>query len=467
VSSPDIPTEASCTGTSRLGMVGKKTAVVELGVSCAQRAVSGPSRWFAILRADKAIKVQIAAEVYDPAAAPKLTLEADGADLDGDQIDDVTLRVSVEGGGAPFEPGPKMSATLKWFDRPVGLSRDPATPDASFATLASQAMARSVRVKEAPAVPNQVAQIRALYRALCPEAGAPRIVRSGGGSQACGHSRALEDAGLAESRAYVTMNDPLRAIAALERAQRPPATKTASRTTEAQGWIASIAPTVQGKARILGTVPAVDAARAPQWGPLAFEASGKLLIKTADKVVRVDPESAEEAETDVAPWKTQVISPDGAMRWIEAYNACDGVALRATFQPLKEGEMKDVALPVPSPFGLKCNTARGERATVIPIAWGPRGIEAVVSGEPLLIAPDLSRATPLAALLDQPYQMGSPRSPSGKVLAVATSLGILVRGPKSALVRSPDLDNAGQCAPADDGTRVACIKGGRAIYASF
>src|SRR5207253_1710197 len=120
-----------------------------------------------------------------------------------------------------------------------------AATEASLASLAAIAMVRASRTKDAPAVPLWVSQMRALFRAICPEAGAPRIVhKAGAASMACGSSRALEEAGLAEARAYATAGDPLRAIAALDRAQRPPATKSASRTSEVDGWIAAAAPTV-------------------------------------------------------------------------------------------------------------------------------------------------------------------------------------------------------------------------------
>src|SRR5262249_855636 len=143
----------------------------------------------------------------------------------------------------PFEPAPRTSAIVRWFDRPAGMSRDPGEPDASLRTLATAAAARAARAKDAPQVPLQVRQIRALYAAICAEGGNPRITNvPGARAISRGPSRALEEAGLAEVRAYAIAGDPLRAITALDRAQLPPATKTAQRTNDAHAWIAQAAP---------------------------------------------------------------------------------------------------------------------------------------------------------------------------------------------------------------------------------
>ena len=65
-------------------------------------------------------------------------------------------------------------------------------------------------------MPGWVAQTRALWGSLCADGGAPRLVGvAGTGSITCGSTRALEDAGLAEVRAWSTQGDGLRA--ALER----------------------------------------------------------------------------------------------------------------------------------------------------------------------------------------------------------------------------------------------------------
>ena len=403
----------------------------------------------------------------------RLTLDFDGADRDGDGLDDIAVRVSLDGGAPPFEPGPRVSAVVRWFDRPAGMSRDPDEPDASLRTLASWAATRAAKPKEAPAIPRYVEQVRSLYRALCAEGGSPRVVDvQGAHALPCGPSKGLEEADLAEVRAYAVTGDPLRAISALDRAQLAPATRTSTRTTDAQGWITQAAPlhAAPSVLRALGAVPHIERGRAPSWGALAFEPSGKLLVHTVAGVVRADPVQGDEgAADDVQPWRSGVVSPEGAYRWVEAYDACDAISLHATFAPNAGGDVRDVALPIAPPLGAKCDHAgaRGEPATTLPIAWGPRGLEAIVAGEPLLFSPDFARATPSVAPLDQPVTLGAPRSPNGKVVAVATAMGILVRGAHARIFRAKELEGGylelRDCAVSNDGARVACVRGGRAF----
>jgi hypothetical protein len=330
-------------------------------------------------------------------------------------------------------------------------------------------------------VPPIVDQAKALFRALCAEGAAPRLRKVGGGGLPCGQSRALEELGLADVRAFATLGDPLRAITALDRAERTPATRTPARASDAQGWIVQAAPVVQARAiRPVSAVPKSVRGGAPSWGALAFDASGMLLVRTAAGVVRVEPELGDESDADgVSTWPSAVASPDGSMRWIEAYDPCDAFALRATFAPTgEEGDMRDLPVPVPPPLASKC-AKKGDAAQAIAFAWGTRGLEAVIGGEPVLVAPDLSRASPLPGFMDQPSQPGAPRSPNGRLMVVATSQGLLVRSARSDaagraqdaagkphLLRAKSLDGAytvqTDCAVSNDGTRVACVQGGRA-----
>jgi hypothetical protein len=238
---------------------------------------------------------------------------------------------------------------------------------------------------------------------------------------------------------------------------------------EAQGWITQVAPVSKAKAvRPFAAVPIAASGREPTWGPLAFEASGKLLVRTKAGVVRVDPDLGDEAAApDAGEWKAAVTSADGATRWIETYDPCDGLPLRAAFEPASGDDLKEVALPVAAPIGGKCAGSRGAAARAVPVAWGAGGLEAIVEGEPVLISGDLSRASALATFLDQPVMPGAPRSPDGKTYVMATGAGIVVRGAggKARLLRAAELEGAyGEqrgCVVSTDGTHVACVRGGK------
>jgi hypothetical protein len=468
---PALAGPAGCAPEHRLAQIGPHSLGVEMGTLCER--TSGV-RWVAALGINgDTPRIQFHATLLDPVNAPLLAVELDGSDRDGDGLDDIAVHVSIEGGAAPFEPGPRVSVVLRWFDRRAGMSRQPDEPEASFRALASFAAARAPKLREAPLVPRYVEEVRSLYRALCAEGGEPRVVDvDATRALSCGAGKGLEEAGLAEVRAYAVIGDPLRAIAALDRAQLPPATRTPQRTTDAQAWIAQSAPVLAGPSvlRAIGAVPEIERGTAPAWGALAFEPSGKVLIRTMAGVVRADPVQGDEAAADdVKPWRPEVVSPDGASRWLEAFDPCDGVSLRASFQPSGGGDVREVALPLPSPLGARCepNKARAEPAPALPIAWGPRGLEAIVAGEPLLVAPDLTKAAPLNGSLDQPVTLGAPRSPNGKILVVPTSQGIYVRRTHSRLLRAKELEGGyfelRDCVASDDASRVACVRGGRAF----
>lgn len=472
-SAPGIATsDTRCTMVRKLGVSGKRTASVELGVSCPVSSSRDPSRWIGVYLLGTTPKLHFSADVVDPTGAPKLTVDVDGADRDGDGIDDVSLAITLEGGGAPFEPLAKTTATLRWFDRPAGMSRDPDEPDASLRSLSAALAVRAGKAATAPPVAGQVRAARALFGALCNEGGAPRLRNVlGDVGLRCGSSRGLEEAGLAEVRAQASLGEPLVAITALDRAQLAPATKTATRTNDALAWIDALAPvTAPVQFRAVSAVPLVERGRQPAWGALAFDENGKLLVRTSFGVVRVDPDSGDESDAkDVAPWAMSVVSPDGSLRFAEAYNPCDGVALHATLVPTADADLVDVPLPLVPGLGGRCS-GKGEPMTAIPLAWGASGLEAVIAGEPVLVTVG-GKASALRALLGQPFTHGSPRSPDGKSWAIATSQGVLVRGTKTFRVKSKDLDGSyleqRDCTVANDGTKVGCVRAGRAWVATF
>ncbi|MCL2776416.1 MAG: hypothetical protein FWD73_00320 [Polyangiaceae bacterium] len=471
-SAPSLPIGAVCTPVLRLERIGPKSAAAELGAACTSASAL---RGLFVVRLARDPTITFDMIVRDPAFSPRLAIDVDGSDRDHDGIDDVTLRVTIDGGGPPFEPGPKLTAKVAFFDRSAGLSRDPSEPEASLKVIAAQATTRA-KGKDVAAVPVLVQQMRALYRAICEEGGAPRFVtaRTGAGAIACGASKSLEEAGIAEVRSRVARGDALGAVTAADLAQLAPATKTTAKTNELAQLLEQIAPLTQAKnSRVLATTTtkARAAAAHPAWGSLTFDPGGKLLVRTGSKVVAVDPDSGEEQATDIAPWPSQVLSADGKSRWLEAYHACEGVALRATFAPTDaDGDVKDILLPIAPVLGTRCSGARGEAADAVPLAWTARGLEAVVAGVPVLIRPEAPKATILASWLEEPPPLGSARSPNGKLYAVPSREGVLLGGARAMRGRAAEFEPFSAlrgCTVSNDGAHVACEMRGKVIIATF
>lgn len=463
--------DASCTPSFRLVRASERSAFVEMTATCANRE---SSRSLFVVRLSREPSVAFDVTVADPKDAGKLTIDVDGADRDHDGIDDVTLALSLEGVEGSTEPSPRVSAKVTFFDRPAGASPSPDEPEASFRAVAAQAVARAGKTKDAPGVPALVRQLRLLYRAICVEGGAPRLTRSGGlGAVSCGTSKALEDANVAEVRATITQKDPVRAVLAAERAQWSPAKKTKAKTTELTTLLEGLGAAVQAKGVRTVDVPISKVTGPhPSWGALAFEPSGKLLVRTDAKVVRVDPSTFEREDTEIGPWPLQVLSPDGKSRWLEAYATCGGSFLRATFVPTGgDGDVTEVPLPVAVPLGTRCTSARGESSSAAPLAWGPRGLWAVVAGQPVLVASDgKSASSSSEASSDAPVSLGAPRSPNGKILVLSSADGVLLRSDRVLRYRGVLLepyDKLRGCVVNDDGTKLACERDGKVVVADF
>jgi len=478
-----LPLDPRCTRIERLARVGKRSAAVEVGETCPKDvAEQGPDRVVALVAFSDSLRTRFALPIIDPPGGQTLAVELDGTDVDGDGLDDATLRVSLEGGEPPFEPGPLVRAVFRWFDRPAGMSREPGEPEKSFHAIAAQANQASSRAqaKDAPSAIALAAAGRFLFQAICAESPVRRVAAPPATSPlACEAGHALEELGLAAAHAYTKQGDVLRAIAALDGAELPPATRTPARVTEATAAITALAPAVQAvDLRAISAVPRLGADSA-SWGALRFEPSGQLLVRTLAGVVRVDPVHGDEADAaGVLAWPIKVTSPDGKLRLEGAFaTPCGGLyrgaALEATLLGA-EGtpaatDATSIALPIIAPLSPRCTTAR-EPISVLPIAWGPGGLELVAAGEPVLLSAGTAgawKASPLLQLVGQPVIPGSPRSPDGATLVVPTSLGIFVRGAKTRIFRAKELEHGygelRDCTVSDDAARVACVRGGVAF----
>jgi len=465
------PPEQDCVPVARLTTVGPRAVLVDLGSHCPHLGGAiGARRWVAIVASDGA-KPVVRLAVTLASDAPELRVDGQAVDLDGDGVADVSLRVTLDDApSASSRSASAVGASVTWLDRPAGLSQNISATEASFSSLAAAALSRAGRPKEVSSVLGSVAQARLLYRAICAEAGAPRMTAvTGAGSIACGGARALEELGLAEVRAFATMGDGLRAALALERAGRSPAARTPSRVAEATSWITKASPTVLPRfVRAIAAVPNVPPGRGPSWGPLAFLPSGKLLVSTKAGVAIMTPETGDEAAAeDIAAWSFVVSSPDLVVRWTDVVDPCDGSGLHARFTSGPHDEAGDVLLPVSSPLGFACSLGRRPDVRLLPVAWDASGIEAFVDGTAVHVQTNLSGATPIASFTEAPSRRGGPRSPDGGSLVVSTSSGLVVRsGGKDRLFRASELDGTYDqqqvCTVSNDANHVACVLNGKA-----
>jgi len=460
---------AGCSAEPALEQIGPATVAVSIHAVCTPAPLGKKQRWIAVAMPSREPALRQELWLGEPAVGERLIVELDGSDVDGDQRDDLVARISVEGAPPPFEQGPRVSADLRWLDRPTGLSRDPDEPEASLRKDAAAELARATKKADAPQVTAGVRQIVRLYAWLCSDVGDPLVMMSGGGIR-CGPSRALEDAASASDRAALTLGDVPRAIAAYERMGWRPVTTTKQRRAELEKALLKAAPAkIPSVTKVFATVPDLDASGAPAWGPLTFTPGGDLLVSTKTGLATVNVATGVEGAAQGIPsWPAAVTNLDGSVRWTSLSDSCDGIALH-----IRLGESNDLPVPIVPPLPSRCFPgAPAVRLDTVPVAWGPLGLEAWMAGNPILVSPDLTQAKPLSEVgaLGQPVHAGSPRSPDGRSIVVGTKLGALVRAVKSwQLWRPADLEGAYAyadlrgCTISNDARSVACVRDGRLV----
>lgn len=463
-----------------LALVGPHSVAVDLRPACGDAAPAPRRQAYAAFA--PTVSIRWSARLPDPPPGNgwSFGLSVEARDEDGDGVDDPTFVFALEGGGPPWPAGARLEAKVPYFDRPAGLSRDRRYPEQSFQSIAAIAVAKAGK-KGAPAtVGPLVDRLRILHAALCTEGGAPWIEINGDRGVVCAPSKALEIAGEAEIRAALATGEPLRAIGARERLASDAVARTAKVRTEIDRLIRESLPVVTATARDLKALPSTPAKGAPAWGALAFERSGALLIRTSTSVVRVDPTTFAESEaTDVPSWPWEVTLPGKDARLAGVVDPCDAPNLAARFSghDVPTGSTL-IALPMLPPMGKARCASPATIGSVAPVSFVGDGLHTLVSHEPVLIpsslvGPSGARATgaPVTAgAVSGVFVLGSPRSPSGSHLVVPTRFGILRRDEStlsSALVVVGSLEgiygSLRECAVADGGGRIACIRDNRAV----
>jgi hypothetical protein len=479
--------QAGCAPEPALEQVGPHTAAVSLHAACNPAPPpTRKTRWVALAVPAREPALREELSFADPPAGERLGLDLDASDVDGDQRDDLVVRVSIEGNPPPFEAGPRESADLRWLDRPTGLSRDPEEPEASLRKAAAAELARASKKAEAATVAAANRNIGRLYAWLCSDSGEALVSVSSGGIR-CGPSRALEDASAAAVRAALALGDVPRAVAAYEHIGWRPATLTKSRRAELEKAILKAAPSrVPGATRVFATAPDLDPNGAPGWGPLTFTPGGDLLVRTKSGLAMVNVQTGSEGLAQGIPtWPSAVTNAESTARWLGVYDGCDGTSLRirlgspndAPFAVAPQGApspgARDLPVPVAPPIPSRCVPgAPAVRFDAVPVAWGGAGLEAWMAGEPVAVSADLTSARPLGELgsLGQPVHAGSPRSPDGRSIVIGTKLGALVRTGKTwQLWRPADLEGAYAysdlrgCTVANEVRALACVRDGRLV----
>ena len=450
----DLAIRSGCQPSTALRQIGPRTAAITFRRTCMEGTRSVTTEWVAAVVPVRSPAMRFQLLVVDQPPDEQLEIVLDALDRDGDQFDDLLVALQWKGSRKTFEepPSENVAVTLRYFDRPAGLSRDPHEPASSFTTLA-QRLERMAKGSGRDAVAPLARAARQLHHALCAEGSSPRLTVLGDGVQ-CGSRDAMLRVTTAEMDAALGAKDVLTAVGAFDRLQGQGA--GAKELDAARKRMDKSAPFHEVQSYHLPFGPAVNA-QGSSWSPLAFHQDGSLLIRTDASVMRFDAKlriALPAHETGpIAPWAMRVEAPGSSASFEGLEVPMGGGLLRARL--IRGGEAQEATLPLDTTAPI---------VTARPVAWTSTGLSLLTGLGPVWVATDGTKAkrqTPEPS----PWVMGSPRSADGKVLVHASSLGVVVLGPdgKASVWKTGAMASGYEkllgCAVSNGAAAVACIDG--------
>jgi hypothetical protein len=446
----DLAVGPECQPSTSLRQIGPRTAAITFRRVCTEGGKTLTTDWVAAVVPVRSPAMRFQLLVVDQPPDGQLETVLDALDRDGDQFDDLLVALQWKGSRKAFEepPSENVAVTLRYFDRPAGLSRDPHEPASSFTTLA-QRLERMAKGGGRDGVAPLARAARQLHHALCAEGSSPRLTVLGDGVQ-CGSRDAMLRVTVAEMDAALGAKDVLTAVGAFDRLQGQGA--GAKEIDAARKRLEKSAAFHDVESYQLPFGPAVNP-QGSSWSPLAFHQDGSLLIRTDASVMRFDAKlriALPAHETGpIAPWAMRVEAPGSSTSFEGLEVPMGGGLLRARL--IRGGEAQEATLPLDTTAPI---------ATARPVAWTSAGLSLLTGLGPVWVATDGTK-TPEPS----PWVMGSPRSADGKVLVHASSLGVVVLGPdgKASVWKTGAMASGYEkllgCAVSNGAAAVACIDG--------
>lgn len=447
-----VPTGPNCKLKTTLVQSGPKSVTLDSSAECEGNLIQRtPARALSILAPTAERTEILTLRVAAPAPGETLALTTDTSDRDGDGRDDVRVMVSLAAAG-----GKPVEAELAYLDRPAGVSRDTSEPQKSLLRLASGQVQRARNKKTAADALQRVAGVRRLMSTLCAEGGTPRVFDRDGAPVACGALGGVVDLlASAEVGAELALGNPLGAFGALARdgwyfgkTGANTRKKLEAAALDAVELVTTRVVFLEQRPRLLPP---------PRYSPLTFDPGGKLLIDTDQGRFDLGTDAAVATRLEgeaAAPRSLEVVSTSGERLLAVAYS-CDR-SETTLIRSSPAGPLPPVVTHLLAPRPGACGRGRFEALPApspLGFSSGPGlVIGGVVAGEAL---------EPLTGVA------GSARSDNGRFLAVPAVRGVLVSG---ATTRLFDLGaqvaeplRLSDCVPSNDGTRVACVLGDRAL----
>jgi len=459
-----VPSSDDCTLTVTLAQTGSRSATLDVMAGCSTPLIArAPSRALLVVSPTVEHPLLLTLRAASAAAAETLGFSVDSSDQDHDGRDDVRLTVSLGYQGAS-EPA---TADLVWLDRAAGASRSASEPGTSLMRLAGK-IGLHARAKRGGNASERVGTTLRLLSSLCAEGGVPRLFDEEGAPFRCGGLNPVIDSlMMSDALAALAQADQLSAFAVLRR----------------DGWYFTKMSNTQRKAmerelvrsvsKLEASAPLVAraqplAAPVPRYSPLWFESDAALLIEGLAGITRVSADRSAEtallADSGAPSWPLELAAPSGR-HVLGAVHACDRSELL-----FNESDAQHPLLPGLTTHLLAARPAScaghgtGPSVAITPLSFDDNGLDALVAGARLAVAPPGKKPVPGLP------ELGTPRSPDGRWIVTPNPLGLLLIGERAQelwqtdkLTEHADAGRFTDCVVANDARAVACIDSGRVI----
>ncbi|HEX5661690.1 MAG TPA: hypothetical protein VFX59_31080 [Polyangiales bacterium] len=414
---------------ARFFSLSKEKAALRVELQCSAQQASA-ALWLLALEATPRIYERVDV-LASSEGHPALSLLPRSLDSDGDQHDDIAVRISAYGA---LEAD---SLELTWLDRPSGLVRDLREPEATLSAWAAAAQSQIAKQTDAAVARAELGLT--LARAICRELGSAQLALSGVPGIGCGTLPSLGALSTTLIGAYARRGDVARAFDQYRglRASHP-----SERLLDlAQAALAKL-PAASGVT--LRNGPAVE----PITQPRVHLPSARFLSDSSLFVHRLNPIlwDLDSGSETPAPRGSEALlrDPSGQLIASGIERTCDGLAVRIERAPPPGSDYTSAAplanallLPLASAPGCTRASHRPDDGGFSVLGWAPQGLVAVrgsevrlvplasngrASGEPRLLAPGSPRPAPLPA---------GVATRDGARYVEATPYGVLLYGPSS------------------------------------
>ncbi|MFO0615006.1 MAG: hypothetical protein U0414_20620, partial [Polyangiaceae bacterium] len=454
---PSALLSSACKRTPSLAQIGATTVLATVVAACGGSASGGTSTYFTILRVGKGAtpEVRLDGTANPLPSGESFSLAFSADDRDNDKNDDLTINVTLEGAGEPFDLSGKIAIPIHFVERPAGLARDATEPEAALTKLGGNVIAKGKVAKLAGDSFGDAVKLLRLATAVCEELGAPTLTTSAG-SIRCGDTGFVGDAVYGVGVAAVTKKDWPTAVGILDLLSKLKLGRT--HVKELGKALEKPLPLVAATAtHVLTAQPSGDGVLSP----LAF-VGHDLLVAGASTSTLVKGDTLAEEASPAAPWPLAFAWFDAGMNFTlrGADRAC---APRGwVLHEVVSDSTTDVRLPVieaalppkaiacaeaPLPLSVLVSVGNsayvGVGSYVFKVETQGSGIT-VKAGDP----PDASAP---------PSAPGQSRATDGSAMVLPIEGGVLVLGATPKRVVSEELKGARRCAVEQGGKRVACI----------